>query len=75
MKILALLLYISGLSQLRIGKLLGVSDVAVLKWMRIFAAKCGPLPKPEGDEVILELDEMCTFVGQKKQKVDLESSV
>jgi transposase len=66
MKILALLLYISDLSQLRIGKLLGVSDVAVLKWLRAFAEKCGPLPHPEGDEVILELDEMHSFVGSKK---------
>ena len=65
-KIMALLLYISGLSQLRIGKLLGVSDVAVLKWLRAFAEKCGPLPQPEGDEVVLELDEMHSFVGSKK---------
>ncbi len=65
-KVFALLLYLSGVSQLRIARLLNVSDVAVLKWLRQWAEQCGPLPAPEGNDIIIEIDEMCSFVGSKK---------
>jgi transposase len=69
LKILALLLYISGISQRRIATLCGVSDVAVMKWLKIFAQKLGELPTPEGDEIIIEIDEMHHFIGSKKTNV------
>lgn len=67
-KLLALLLYCSGMSQLRISKILGVSDVAVLTWIRAFAAKLGELPQASSEALVVEVDEMCHAVGSKKTK-------
>jgi transposase-like protein len=62
MKALAVLLYGMGaMSFSGIGRLLGVSDVAVLKWVRSEAAS---LPEPEvpASVVTVEVDEMWHFV-------------
>ena len=67
MKALALLLYAMGnVSFGSIARLLDVSDVAVLKWIRAEARK---LPEPEiaCDLVAITLDEMWHFL-QKKHK-------
>ena len=57
----ALALYMEGLGFRAIGRLLGVSNVAVLKWVRQVAEV---LPKPKLPAVvdILELDEAWHFV-------------
>lgn len=63
MKALALLLYGMGnMSFCSIARLLKVSDVAVLKWIRAEAAK---LPEPEraADIVLLTVDEMWHFLN------------
>ena len=64
MKALAVLLY--GMGNMRfslIGRLLGVSDVAVLKWMR---AEAPALPEPEvaAEVVTVEVDEMWHFLEE-----------
>jgi transposase-like protein len=62
MKALAVLLYGMGnMSFSMIGRLLGVSDVAVLKWVR---AEASALPEPEvsAQVVTIEVDEMWHFV-------------
>ncbi len=67
MKALAILLYAMGnMSFSGIGRLLGVSDVAVLKWVRAEGRK---LPEPEmpADVEIVMLDEMHHFL-KKRQK-------
>ena len=67
MKALALLLYaMANVSFGSIARLLDVSDVAVLKWVR---TEAGKLPEPEisGDLVAITLDEMWHFL-QKKHK-------
>jgi transposase len=67
MKALAVLLYaMANVSFGSIARLLNVSDVAVLKWIR---AEAGSLPEPEiaCDLVAITLDEMWHFL-QKKQK-------
>ena len=64
MKALAVLLYGMGsMSFSGIGRLLGVSDVAVLKWVCSEAAN---LPEPEvpAAVVTVEVDEMWHFVGK-----------
>jgi len=66
-KILAVVLYMSGLSLNRIGKICGVSGQSILNWICTFAAKHAERPKPEGQTVILELDELWHFL-QKKDK-------
>jgi hypothetical protein len=55
---LAVLLYMSGLSMHRIATLRGVSAQAVLNWIRTFAHEHDEKPKSDGTAVIVELDEM-----------------
>ena len=64
MKALAVLLCgMDGISFSGIGRLLGVSDVAVLKWVR---AEAAGLPEPEvpASVVTVEVDEMWHFVKE-----------
>ncbi len=66
MKALALLLYAMGnMSFCGIGRLLQVSDVAVLKWVRA-AAKALPAPIAPTTVSTIMVDEMWHFI-QKKQ--------
>src|SRR5512143_1506305 len=58
MKAAAVLLYISGLSMNRTGKLLGVSTPTVQAWLEQFAEVYAQKPAPEGRAVVIELDEM-----------------
>ena len=67
-KLFALVLYCSGVSQLRIGKILGVSDVSVLNWIRKFADEIGEIEIEKSDDLIIEIDEMCLIAGSKKTK-------
>ena len=55
-----------------IGRLLGVSTVAVYKWIRTAALT---LPEPEIPGTIqeMELDEMWHFLQSKKETLALES--
>lgn len=65
MKALALLLYGMGnMSFCSIARILQVSDVAVLKWIRAEAAR---LPEPEraADVVLLTIDEMWHFLKKR----------
>jgi transposase len=62
MKALAVLLYGMGNMSFRmIGRLLGISDVAVLKWIR---AEASALPEPAvpAKVVTVEVDEMWHFL-------------
>lgn len=62
MKALAILLYgMGGMSFSMIGRVLGVSDVAVLKWVRAEAA-CLPEPVVPSSVVTVEVDEMWHFL-------------
>ena len=58
MKIVAVLLYVSGLSMNRTAKLLGVSTPTIQAWLEQFAAAYAQKPEPEGRAVVIELDEM-----------------
>jgi transposase len=59
----AVWLYLSGLSQRRIARLVGVSPPAVLKWIKGFTLKNVPKPVPDGEGVaVVELDEMWHFL-------------
>ena len=66
-KALAIVLYLSGLSLRRIGTICGVSRQAVLNWVRDYALKHAKKPDPQGETVVLELDEMWHFL-EKKEK-------
>ena len=64
-KVLAVTLYISGLSMNAIAKLLEVSTPTVLDWIRNFAKKNYEKPAP-GDAIVVELDEMWHYLNLKK---------
>jgi insertion element IS1 protein InsB len=65
-KINAVWRYLSGISMNRIAFLLRVSAQAVLNWIRTLAQKYQEKPEPTGRSIILELDEMCHYVKQKR---------
>src|SRR3954447_1426634 len=68
MRALAVLLYALGsVSQGMIAKLLGVSHVAVYRWVRA-AGEDAPAPSATSSSGIVQLDEMWHFVGGKKTR-------
>lgn len=65
-KILALILYLSGLSMSAIGKIIGVSGQSVMRWIRMFAEKFAMEAQEESTIEEIEVDEMHTFINKKK---------
>ena len=72
MKRLALHMYLEGLGFRSIGRILGVSNVAVLKWLRQIAQKVATIRSSETPVNVsihtMELDEMWHYVGKKNEK-------
>jgi transposase len=66
MKATAVLLYVSGLSMNRTGKLLGVSTPTIQAWIEQFAKVYAQKPAPEGRAVVIELDEMWHYVKKSR---------
>jgi transposase len=64
-KILALTLYLSGLSMNMSGQIVGVSAQSVMRWIKLFYAKYAELPTPEGRVQEVEIDEMHHYLGKK----------
>ena len=61
----ALQLYLEGLGFRSIGRFLGVSHVSVQKWIKKFGKEAEDL-KSENKISIVEMDEMHTYIGNKK---------
>ena len=61
----ALQLYLEGLGFRSIGRFLGVSHVSVQKWIKKFGQELENL-KSENAISIVEMDEMHTYIGNKK---------
>jgi transposase len=61
----ALILYLEGLGFRSIGRVLDVSNVTVLNWIRSFGEKIDEIRNAQDIEVV-EIDEMHTYVGSKK---------
>ena len=66
-KILALTLYLSGLSMNMIGQIVGVSAQSVMRWLRIFYSQYAEIPLPEGSVQEVEIDEMHHFLCKKNR--------
>ena len=62
------MMYLEGLGFRSIGQILGVSNVAVLNWVRNFGMKARELPEVRNNLKKVEIDEMHTYVGSKKTK-------
>jgi hypothetical protein len=58
-------MYLEGLGFRAIGRLLNVSNTAVLSWIKA-AGKTIVLPVEDKPVEVVEVDEMHTYVGQKK---------
>ena len=63
-KLLAVVLYMHGLSFNAIARIFNVSAPAVLKWVRKFARDNYEKPKP-GSAVVMEVDEMWHYLQKK----------
>jgi transposase-like protein len=64
-KRLAIEMYLEGLGFNSIGRILKVSHVAVQTWVRKYGRKLEELKSGQNIEVV-ELDEMHSYIGQKK---------
>jgi transposase-like protein len=64
----ALHLYLEGLGFRSIGRILKVSNVAVLKWIKKFGEEVKNIHNQSNVNVI-ELDELYTYIGSKKTSV------
>jgi transposase-like protein len=62
---LALQLYLEGQGFRSIGRILGVSNVTVLNWIRAFGKQVTEL-KDSKPVMCTEMDEMHTYIGHKK---------
>ena len=65
-KLLAVWLYMHGLSFRTIAKFLKVTPKSIYDWVKIFAKANYVKPEPQGSAVVVELDEMWHFLGSKK---------
>ena len=64
----ALQMYLEGLGFRSIGRILGVSHVAVYNWIKSFGSKVDEI-KSDANVDIVEIDEMHSYIGDKKTTV------
>jgi len=64
-------LYLEGLGFRSIGRILGVSHVSIQKWIKKYGQELEE-PKSENAISVVELDEMHTYIGNKKILLDLD---
>ena len=69
LKKLALQLYLEGLGFRSIERVLHVSHVSVLNWVRALGKKIEEYRQEEGTINIIEMDELHTYIGTKKTTV------
>lgn len=67
-KIVALFLYVSGMSLRRISKAVKTDVHAVYRWILEYGRNNYEKPAPQGTTLEVELDEMWHYLGSKKQK-------
>ena len=67
-KSIAVKMSLEGMGYRAIGRVLGVSNVSVLNWVREKALKAKPLKAPAGQVVKVQIDELHTYVGNKKKR-------
>lgn len=64
-KRLALQMYLEGFGFRSIGRILKVSNVAVMKWIKSFGEQVEKIRKEDAAKII-EMDEMHTYIQSKK---------
>jgi transposase len=63
----AIQLYVDGMNLRRIGRHLGLHHRTVSLWVQAYAKEIAQVPTPSEVETA-ELDELFTFIGDKKSK-------
>jgi hypothetical protein len=61
-------MYVDGINLRRIARHLGVNHQSVVNWANARAAELPPAPVPDTVEKA-EIDELFTFIGDKKQNL------
>ena len=64
----ALQMYIDGVNFRRIGRFLGIHHQSVINWVNASADQIPEAPVPEAVDDV-EMDELFTFIGSKKQNL------
>ena len=64
-KVLALVLYLSGLSMNMIGKIVGVRTKNVMRWINMFYEKFSANNEPQSNVEEIEVDEMVSYITKK----------
>jgi len=67
MRLLAIRMYVEGSSYGSIARVLKINPQSVANWVRAYTAKLPPAPIPQKVKKA-ELDELYTFIGEKKTK-------
>ena len=82
LKKFALILYLEGLGFRSIERIIKVSNVTVMRWIKSFGKEVELLRREDKELEIVEMDEMHTYIGSKKTIVgygllliDLEKSL
>ena len=65
-------MYLEGLWCRAIGRVLGVSNMSVLKWIRKFGQKAQELNWENQQIEMVEVDEMHSYIGSKKTVLDMD---
>jgi transposase-like protein len=63
----AIQFYVDGMNLRRIGRHLGIHHRTVSLWVKAYAREISAVPVPD-EVVVAELDELFTFIGDKKTK-------
>jgi transposase-like protein len=58
-------MYLDGLGFRQIGRQLGVSHASVMNWVEVHTDQLPETPMPENVDTV-EMDELYTFIGDKK---------
>ena len=66
-RLLAIRMYVEGSSYGSIGRVLKVNPQSVANWVKQYTSKLPPAPTPSKVKKA-ELDELYTFIGEKKTK-------
>ena len=73
-KILALTLYLSGLSMNMTGQIVNVSTQSVMRWIRQFYHQYAEFPGQQAKVQEVEIDKMHHYLCKKTASLDLESA-
>ena len=64
----ALQLYLEGLGFRSISRLIGISHVTIIKWIKLYGSSLEIIRIEKDKEAIVEVDEIYSYIGSKKNE-------